>query len=72
MTRFSSFPYYASQAFLGVSAVVAVLQALNIDNVSYSTLIIGFPLEVSNREFQKMLSTHKPFNTINIKLDIIY
>ena len=72
MTRFASFPYYASQAFLGVSTSVAVFQALNIDNVSYPTPIIGFPLEVSNGEFQKMLSTHKPVNGINRKLDIIY
>jgi hypothetical protein len=61
MTRFARFPYYASQAFLGVSTTVVVYQALNIDKVSEATPIAGFPLEVA-----------KPVDATNSKLDTIY
>jgi hypothetical protein len=61
MTRFARFPYYASQAFIGVSTTVAVYQALNIDKVSEATPIADFPLEVA-----------KLTDATNSKLDTIY
>jgi hypothetical protein len=61
MTRFARFPYYASQAFLGLSAAVAVYQALNIDNVHEPTPIASIPSDVA-----------KPTDATNSKLDTIY
>jgi hypothetical protein len=61
MTQIARFPYYASQAFIGVSTHVAVYQALNIDKVTEQTPIDGFPLEVA-----------KQADATNRKLDTIY
>ena len=76
MNRFARFPYYASQAFLGVSTTVAVYQALNIDKVPEPTPISGVPLEVRPGAFQEMIrnpkSEVKPVDATNSKLDTIY